>query len=282
MNCVFIPDSIDLEVTIDSAQSFRWKRTANGTYAGTIASVPLLAAQSGEGLTVYGDALDVSAIRRYFDLDRNYEALLLKYEDEPMVGARIGVCKGLRVLNQPVWETLVAFLFSQHNNVARITLLMDRLCREAGRKVRVREFDVFTVPEPEDILRFGEEGLRRIGAGYRAPYVLRAAQAVADGFDLDSLAHMPYDSALVKLMTLHGVGEKVADCVLLFGCGHACAFPVDRWIARVLAEHFPDEKNVRRLKRLAVERLGEHAGIANQFMFHCARKGMIIGGEGAG
>ena len=115
-----------------------------------------------------------------------------------------------------------------------------------------------------------------MGMGYRAPYLIRTAQMVADGFPLDGLHAMDYYEAHAKLTELAGVGDKVADCILLFGCRHASAFPVDTWVEKLLKSWFGVEVKGRK-KMLEQSRalLGEHAGLLQQFLFHAARTGGI-------
>ena len=121
-----------------------------------------------------------------------------------------------------------------------------------------------------------EDALRALKVGYRAPYLIETARRVAEGFPLDALKDMPYDDARCLLMTLPGVGGKVADCVLLFGCGHSEAFPVDVWVQRLLRDWFGLEcANRNALARQARAMLGEHGGIMQQFLFHAARVGAI-------
>ena len=132
------------------------------------------------------------------------------------------------------------------------------------------------------ILVFPDEAeLRDLKVGYRAPFLIETARRVLEGFPLDALRDMPLGEAHRLLTTLPGVGDKVADCVLLFGCGHAGAFPVDVWVDRLLRDWFGIACKSRvALAREARARLGEHAGIMQQFLFHAARTGAMALGEG--
>ena len=181
---------------------------------------------------------------------------------------------GLRVLNQPPWEALVCFILSANNNVPRIRSLTDALCRHCG--ADCGDGVLYGFPGPEALAACTEEALRALRVGYRAPYLIGAARRVLEGFPLDGLRDMPYDEAHKRLVTLPGVGDKVADCVLLFGCGHACAFPVDVWVDRLMRDWFGVSCKTRAaLAREARGRLGGHAGLMQQFLFHAARTGAM-------
>ena len=134
---------------------------------------------------------------------------------------------------------------------------------------------LYGIPGPEAVAGATESELRALGAGYRAPYLIETARAVCEGFPLDELRDMPYEEAHARLTALKGVGDKVADCVLLFGCGHAEAFPVDTWVAKLLHEWFGMRGSRRHLARMARERFGAHGGILQQFLFHAARTGAV-------
>lgn len=183
---------------------------------------------------------------------------------------------GLRILRQPPWEALVAFLLSQNNNTVRIGKLVRAVCETFGARQAAFGRTLYAFPGPERLASAGAEALRALGTGYRAAYIEKTARMVADGFPLDALADMPYGDAHRRLMELPGVGPKVADCVLLFGCGHLSAYPVDVWVARLSRAWLGiDGKTGVALAEAARARFGENAGILQQYLFHCARLGLI-------
>ncbi|MGI6173811.1 MAG: hypothetical protein ACOYI8_07920 [Christensenellales bacterium] len=129
---------------------------------------------------------------------------------------------------------------------------------------------------PETLMRVKEEQLRALGVGYRAPYLIKTAQAVAEGFPLSDLRDTPYEKAHAMLKTLSGVGDKVADCILLFGCRHACAYPVDVWVERLSREWLGiEEKSLSKMREKARALLGEEAGVVQQYLFHCKRLNLL-------
>ncbi|MBQ3574916.1 MAG: 8-oxoguanine DNA glycosylase, partial [Clostridia bacterium] len=183
---------------------------------------------------------------------------------------------GMRVLNQDPWEMIITFILSANNNVGRIKTLVDKLSVELGERYTIDGVEVCSIPSPGQLASADEEALRRMGVGYRAPYLKKTAQMVMEGFPVNELSCMDYEKAHELLVSLPGVGDKVADCVQLFGCGHSCAFPVDVWVERLLKSWFHLENCGRKKMSLAArELLGENCGIMQQFLFHAARLGDI-------
>ena len=255
--------AIDLRLTlIDAAQCFHWVETERGF--GAVLEGNAVWLRAGE------DVID-PRLRRYLDLDRDYASIREEYADIPAAQAAFATCPGLRVLDQPPWEALFSFILSANNNVVRIRSLVYALSSAYGSEAD----GLYGIPGPEAVAGATESELRALGAGYRAPYLIETARAVCEGFPLEALRDMPYEEAHARLTTLKGVGDKVADCVLLFGGGHAEAFPVDTWVAKLLHEWFGMRGSRRHLARMARERFGAHGGILQQFLFHAARTGAV-------
>ena len=255
--------AIDLRLSlIDAAQCFHWVETERGF--GAVLEGNAVWLRAGQDVTD-------PHLRRYLDLDRDYQAIAREYQGIPAAREAFASCPGLRVLDQPPWEALFSFILSANNNVLRIRLLVYALSRAYGPEAD----GLYGIPAPEALAGATEEALRALGVGYRAPYLIETARAVCEGFPLEALRDMPYEEAHARLTTLKGVGDKVADCVLLFGCGHAEAFPVDTWVAKLLHAWFGMHGSRRHLARMARERFGAHGGILQQFLFHAARTGAV-------
>lgn len=268
-------ESLDLRLTLlESAQCFHWKALEKG-FAAVVEGVPVWLWREEDGLHTC-DGADVQRLRRYLDLDRDYGAVAAEYAHIPVAKQAIELYPGLRILNQPPWEALVAFILSANNNVQRIRQLVERIGCALGPCFEVEGQPLWGFPEPQALVDCGEEGLRALGLGYRAPYLIETARSVLEGFPLDALCAMPYEQAHRALVALKGVGDKVADCVLLFGCGQSSAFPVDVWVERLLKGWFKmDGCNRRQMMQSARELLGAHGGLLQQFLFHAARMGDI-------
>ena len=267
-------ESIDLKLTlIESAQCFRWVER-DGRFGAVIDGEPVWLELRDDGL--HADAGNGEALREYLDLNRDYGVVAQEYAHIPVAKRAIEMYPGMRVLNQDPWETVVTFIISANNNVTRIRNLCDALAMRCGTAHETKYGMLYALPSAQRLAQCEEAELRAFGMGYRAPYLIKTAKMVADGFPLNDLCRMEYMDAHEKLTELYGVGDKVADCVLLFGCRHASAFPVDTWVEKLLKSWFGIEAKGR--KKLLTESrrlLGEHAGLLQQFLFHAARTGGI-------
>lgn len=261
----------DLKATLECGQAFRWQARPDGSFVGVVGRRMVHAKQKGNALRLW--PMDMQRFegywKRYFALDQDYAAMLSGVPKDPFLQRCLEGCHGLRVLNQPPFETLISFILSANNNVARIRGIIERLCRRFGKRLRGGG-EYYAFPEPQALAGASVEDLQAIGAGYRAPYVIGSAQSVAAGFDLEALRALPYPMAKQALRTLPGVGPKVADCVLLFSLGHTCAFVQDVWIKRVMQRVYGESER-RAVERFALERFGNYGGIVQQYLFHYAR-----------
>lgn len=268
-------ESMDLKLSLlDSAQCFCW-RPVDAGYAAVLQGRLAYLYRQSDGLHAQGD-WDRDALRRYLDLDRDYARLADRYCELEAARRAIALYPGLRVLRQDPWEALVAFILSANNNVQRIRNLAAAISRELGPRFDFRGEAIYGLPAPDRMAQCDEAQLRALGVGYRAPYLIETARRVAEGFPLWELQNWPYADAHAALVQLPGVGDKVADCVLLFGCGHTSAFPVDVWVERLLKSWLKLEaKSRKEMQRKARAILGEEAGLLQQFLFHAARMGDI-------
>ena len=201
--------------------------------------------------------------RAYFDLDADYGALCAAIDPrDSYLQAAARCAAGVRILRQDVWETILAFILSQQNNIPRIQKCLEALCTAYGQPFENSRGEVYwAVPAPEVLAAADESALRGLGLGYRARYVRTAAQQVACGqVDLKALAGLPYEQARGKLLELCGVGVKVAECVCLFGLHHVDAFPIDTHIKQMLAAHYGQGFPLQRYKGFA--------GILQQYAFY--------------
>ncbi|MBQ9980347.1 MAG: DNA-3-methyladenine glycosylase 2 family protein [Oscillospiraceae bacterium] len=175
--------------------------------------------------------------------------------------------KGIRILNQDSWEALCSFIISQCNNIPRIKGIINVLCEQWGKAIEFEGRRFYTFPGAEIIAALDESDLSPLRCGYRAEYIIKAARAVAGGeIDLEALKKCSDGEALSALKSLRGVGDKVANCVLLFGLHKLDSFPVDVWIRRTVREKYG-----RGFDPAAA--FGQYAGIAQQYMFYYARSG---------
>ena len=253
---------INLDYTLFCGQTFRWKRGENGLYFGNVEGHSVAAETQGDTLILHGAEEAYRAFwARYFDIDRDYSALFPN--PDAHLSSAMTVYSGLKVLRQPFFETLCSFILSSNNNIKRITGLVDRFSSIGS----IDEHGLHAFPTPQQVIVAGEDWLRSIGAGYRADYLWQAALRMADGFNFEVLSTLPYEQAAASLRVFKGVGEKVADCVLLFACDQHRAFPVDTWMEKILTQWYSFSGSRSSLKQQAIAFFGDCSGIAQQYLF---------------
>ncbi len=267
-----------LRDTLKSGQIFHWEpvvfRGVEG-HAGCIgAGWPAFVAQDAAGAvrTLTGD---VERVRRYFGLDHSTAAVRSAFPGEdPVLREAVAYCPGIRVARQPLWECLATFITSSLKQVAHIRAISLSLRERFGERYEFAGRAFHAYPTPEALSAAGEEALRSCALGYRAKSLHLAARAVAAGeIDLAAVEREPsLERAREELMRLHGVGGKIANCVLLFGAGRWDAFPIDVWMERILREHYRKRLKGPKLQAWAGRHFGPHAGYAQQYLFHFARK----------
>lgn len=258
-------EELDIAKTFECGQCFRWNSDENGVYRGiAMGHAARIWAENGR-VFVLSDAPE-RFWRDYFDLDRDYAAISRAFDGGEYLVRCVDFGMGIRILRQEPWEALCSFIISQCNNIKRIKGIVERLCAMYGEKLELDGEAFYTFPSAHTLSCATEEELAPLRSGYRAAYIINAAIAVDSGaLDLEGLIKTDYVTAKKELLKLSGIGEKVANCVVLFGLYHMEAFPIDVWIRRALKEHFPPDFDP------AV--LGGYAGLAQQYIFFYARSG---------
>jgi N-glycosylase/DNA lyase len=273
----------DLAATLDSGQVFRWRQNGNA-WDGVLGKHFIRLTQTDRGIHAVTAApvADWNFLREFLQTDTDLAAILKTFPDDEPMNIAVARCPGLRLLRQEPWECLASFILSSTKQIVQIRQIVALLCERFGEPCEggahtQRRRDVATprsFPTPQQIAATTEAELRACKMGFRAPSLLNAARQVAGGkLDLDKIRALDYTTARKELMTLRGVGGKIADCVLLFAYGFDAAFPVDVWIERALQElYFPRRRaGEKRLRQFAATHFGPHAGYAQQYLFHYMR-----------
>lgn len=256
---------LDIVKTFECGQCFRWNADGDGVYSGTARGCPARVWEERGEVYVRSNA-PAGLWSGYFDMQRDYAAASESFHGGEYLDACVSFGRGIRILQQEPWEALCSFIISQCNNIGRIKGIVERLCAMYGGTLELDGETYHGFPSAETVAALDASELAPLRSGYRAQYIISAARAVAEGeIDLDALKSCDSGTARRALLTLNGVGEKVANCVVLFGLGHMEAFPIDVWIRRALREHFDADFDP--------ASLGGCAGLAQQYIFYFARSG---------
>jgi N-glycosylase/DNA lyase len=272
-----IVQPLDLATTLESGQAFRWRRQG-AWYYGVVQDNLVALKQDGLRLEVRSSPLPPeeteSSLRDYLRLDDDLEAIYSSIDTDPLIHGAIAEYHGLRLLRQDPWECLVSFICSANSNIPRISASMETLAHRYGRPLKLGDYVDYTFPTPDKLAEAGEAALRDLKLGFRAKYVARVAEIVALGeVKLEPLRHLPYQEAKEVLTSLPGVGDKVADCVLLFSLDKLDACPIDRWVRRAMEEWYLDgaKLSYRDIRAWSLEKWGGYAGYAQQYLFQRKR-----------
>lgn len=260
--------SLDLAETFDCGQCFRWEEK-NGRFSAVVRCRYTTVYKEGDTLIIENCTEDElkNIFIEYFDLSLDYDAvrggLVEKY---PILRDAAEHAPGIHILSQEPWEALCSFIISQNNNIPRIKGIISRLCEAYGEKCG----ESYTFPTAEKLAVLEPDDLKYLRAGFRAGYIIDGARKTASGeVDLEYLKTASISEARESLMTIRGVGPKVAECTLLYGLHRLEAFPIDTWMKKAMSTLY---------QGLSPADLGEYAGIAQQYIFHYSRS-LKIGGE---
>ena len=272
-----IEQPFNLTHTLECGQAFRWRREGDWYY-GVIYGNILKIRQTLLGVEFESYPLPeeeiINRLIYYLRLDDDLPDIYSKIGKDERMRRAITQFYGLRLLRQEPWECLASFICSISSNIPRISECIESLCRKMGDPLEMDGHVRYSFPTPERVMELGETGLRLIGWGFRAPYLAGTADLVGRGvYDLDGLRELTYDDAKKDLMSLHGVGDKVADCVLLFSLEKLDSFPIDRWVRRAVEEWYSVGHNpsYEAIRSWALDYFGGHAGYAQQYLFHRRR-----------
>lgn len=245
----------DLDETLDCGQAFRWEKAPDGSYSGYFVNKPLKISRRSDGVFVFHNTTEEDFLNvwaDYFDLYTDYGELKERFSQDETLKKACAFAGGIRLLKQDKWEALCSFIISQNNNIPRIKGIISRLCQHYG-----------GFPTYEQLSLETPESLGFLRAGFRAKYLVDAAKKLSDGtLSLEEISKSSLEDARKALMTIKGVGPKVAECALLYGMYRTEAFPVDVWIKRVMSDYYPDG---------LPDCVKGAEGIAQQYLFHYIR-----------
>lgn len=280
-------DHFDIKQILESGQVFRFEKISDHSYLlNAKQKIIKITQQPGCSSAVLYNT-NISELDEvwgpYFDLETSYAYVTsqLSRKDEFMAKAvRFG--EGIRILKQDPWEMLISFIISQNKAIPHIKECINNISKEFGFPINEMNGEgecYYSFPSPKELGRATEEELRACKVGFRAPYIMDACQKILNGeVILNDLYIMGTEEAREKLMTIKGVGPKIADCILLFAYGKCGVFPTDVWIKRVMEGVYFEGKEVRpeEIQKFANEYFGSLAGYAQQYIFYYGRENALF------
>lgn len=266
---IIIKDELfDPKAILTCGQVFRFKEE-NESWIVHSKDKQAIITKANDCYEIFGDP---EFFHHYFDLSNDYQSIINTLIDKPLVSEALSIGKGIRILKQDPFETIISFIISANNLIPRIKGIIERLCLNLGENMG----DFYAFPTAEVMAVQPLEFFTKIGCGYRDVYLLETAKTIANGdFDLEKPFHLSTDDAKKYLMTLKGVGPKVADCILLFAYQKYDVFPVDTWIKKLYFSIFPEKPSNTspiQMRKELVELYGSFAGIGQQYLFYKIRE----------
>ncbi|MDE1764351.1 MAG: DNA repair protein [Thaumarchaeota archaeon] len=268
--------TINLNFTINSGQVFLWEKIG-GKWVGI----------NGNDLLVIKEPFQIISsqklTRHFFRLDDNQYKILSHIGRDSLVGTAVKQFSGLRLMRQDPFQCYISFICSSNSSIQNIRNMLTRLCAKFGNKMEFENRQFFTFPSAERLSNATTRDLLSCGLGFRAKYVKDAIRAVNTGqIEFESLRKADYRTALETLKTVKGIGNKIADCILLFSLDKLESFPIDRWTQRILQKYYPKifdssggksltEKKYANLHKKIAEYFGPYAGYSQQFLFKLER-----------
>ncbi len=271
-------DSFNIGETLECGQCFRFTKIAENEYV-IIAFSKVLHIKQGANETIFYPCTTEEFENiwiDYFDLKRDYHQIKKDLsKNDPILKEAINYAGGIRILNQEIWECLISFIISQNNRIPMIKQVIKNISEKYGNKI---DDNYYSFPTFEQLKETNIDELMLCKTGFRAKYILDAVSKISNGnINIESFKDKTTSEVRDLLMTIHGVGPKVSDCVLLFSCKRQEVFPTDVWVKRVM-EHFyfnGNETTVTKIHEFAKNKFGKNAGFAQQYLFHYARQQKI-------
>lgn len=277
-NMLIIEDIKDFNTThiFDCGQCFRWNKEEDCSYTGVVSGKVINVSQLGTKVIFDNLTLDdYHIVKDYFDLDTDYEKIKEKVSTDEIMIKAIDFGCGIRILNQDEWETMISFMISANNRIPMIKKVIENLsCKFGNFITSYRGRDYYSFPTPEQLAEAPVDKIIECKAGFRAPRIKEAAERFLNEREtIYDLKNKSYQEGLDYLKTYSGIGDKVANCILLFSMKQFDTFPVDVWVRRVMQTLYVDkDTSDKEIRRFAEDKFGDFSGYAQQYLFYYARE----------
>lgn len=268
----------NLKHIFECGQCFRWNPENENTYIGVAKGRALKIKQDSDVVTLFDTSPDDfnNIWYDYFDFSRDYSKIKERLSEDDVLKTAIPFGSGIRILKQDLWETVVSFIISASNNIPRIKKIVELLCENFGEKCEYLGNTYYSFPDCHTLSKLSVSDFGIIRAGFRDKYIKAAADAFSSGeISPEMLFSLDTKNAKKALMSMYGIGSKVADCILLFGLARTDSFPVDVWVKRIMETLYLNcETKNSDIEKFALSRFGEYSGLAQQYLFFYARENL--------
>ena len=278
-NKLLIEDISDFNIMhiFDCGQCFRWNREEDLSYTGVVDGKVINVAQEGSTLIFDNVTLEdyEKTVKSYFDMDTDYSKIKNAVNTDDIMDKAIQFGYGIRILNQDEWETMISFMISANNRIPMIKKVIENLSSSFGYFIEsYKGRDYYAFPTPKQLAEAPLEKILECKAGFRSPRIKEAAARFSEEKDtVYNLKNKDYQEGLDYLKSYCGIGDKVANCILLFSMKQFDTFPVDVWVRRVMQTLYVDkDTNDKEIRKFAEEKFGEFSGYAQQYLFYYARE----------
>lgn len=262
---------LDLGQTLGCGQTFRWRLQQDGAWRGPLGDqmVTLRKSRAGVEVEAFPGRRGIGdAVAQHLRVGDHVGAIQRALAKDPVLAPGIRSMRGLRIVKTDEWECLVSFMLATYANIPRISKMIETISARFGERI-TDETNAF--PSIACLRKVPEEELKRCGLGYRARYLHAVCEALDEG-DLARMMRLGTEELRRELKSLPGVGDKVADCVSLFGFGRLETFPIDVWMERALWRLYRQKGSYEKLRRFAADRFGPYAGYAQEYLYFNERR----------
>ena len=268
--------SIDIDNSINSGQVFLWEKNGPDWYG-----------INGQDILKINKNAVIKSIQNsktdFFRKKDNMQEIIKSISKDKTVKKAIKQYEGLRIFKQDPFQCMISFIISSNSNIQKIKTSLEKITKKFGVKVEIQNKEFFLFPKPEKLANASIEEIKKCGVGYRAPFIKQAAEMIfSKKIDLEYLEKLDYKEAKKNICLIPGVGNKVADCILLFSLNKLEAFPLDTWMIKILEKYYSNEfkietktitqKQYEILHEKIVNYFGPYCGYAQQFLFKMERE----------
>jgi N-glycosylase/DNA lyase len=269
--------NLDLESTLFNGQVFRWQKI-NEKYYGFISNKFVCIEKKNGILYVWSkQPISTDEIKEYFRLDDDLEKVKKSIENDSILSMLFEYYNSMRIIKQEPLECSISYICSIASNISKISKVINKISQMSGYEVELNGIKSYSFPNYDELIKLTKKDFDMAGAGFRSGYIINFIKYVNENKEaFYSLGKVPYEESLRTLTSIKGIGDKVANCILLFGFGKLEAFPVDRWVMRAMKKFYIEQKlSNEKIRQFAQNKWNGNAGYIQQYLFHGIRNGLV-------